>query len=136
MPKSDDEIKRHAARWMGRKVNQKTFISKYLSTEKVPRSEHLLVIFMAGSPGAGKTEFVKELKELDKKRQLTSKESFGVIDPDALRDCLPGYTGDNSHLFQNAISIGVGVLFRSALKNSQNIIVDGTFSNHKHVMKM
>ena len=87
---------------------------------------------MAGSPGAGKTEFVKELKELDTRGELGTPNSFAVIDPDAIRDYLPGYTGDNSHLFQNAISIGTSALFRSVLKNHQNAIVDGTMANYKY----
>lgn len=87
---------------------------------------------MAGSPGAGKTEFVKELKELDTQGKLTPKESFVVIDPDAIRDHLPGYTGSNSHLFQNAISIGVSVLYRNLLKSGHNAIIDGTLANYEY----
>ncbi len=56
--------------------------------------EKAVAIFMAGSPGAGKTEFSKYFLEKE----------FGVdsivrIDPDEIRETLPGYNGENAYLF-------------------------------------
>lgn len=64
--------------------------------EKIPVS-----VFMAGSPGAGKTEASIELIELlsDDGRKILR------IDPDELRDEFPGYDGQNSWLFHAAVSI-------------------------------
>lgn len=132
MATSNNNLSKEAARWVSRKSNQKLLFKKFVDPFKFPASQYPLVIFMAGSPGAGKTEFVRELKELEKKGQLAASEPFAVIDPDAIRDFLPGYTGSNSHLFQNAISIGVTTLFNQVIKNKQNAIIDGTFSNYKH----
>lgn len=56
-------------------------------------------VFMPGSPGAGKTEASIELLKLkgaDGTRVLR-------IDPDELREDLPGYTGENSWLFQRTV---------------------------------
>ncbi|MEK7178926.1 MAG: zeta toxin family protein [Patescibacteria group bacterium] len=61
-------------------------------------------VFMAGSPGAGKTEFSKsliEILEADQERRVVR------IDSDEIRRLIPGYTGNNSHLFQGAISLVV-----------------------------
>jgi len=52
-----------------------------------------------------------------------------VIDPDAIRDLLPGYSGANSYLFQRAVSIAVDDLFRHILKHQQSAFVDGTLSD-------
>jgi len=78
---------------------------------------------MAGSPGAGKTEFSKGLLYLFfKKRPKAIR-----IDGDELRDYFPGYTGKNSKLFQGGVSILVDKIHDLALKNNQNFILDGTF---------
>jgi hypothetical protein len=53
-----------------------------------------------------------------------------VIDPDAIRDLLPGYSGANSYLFQRAVSIAVDDLFRHILKHQQSAFVDGTLSDY------
>lgn len=128
-------IQKEAARWIGRKANQQKLIAAFVDSRTYKPADAPIIIFMAGSPGAGKTEFVKELKSLDAKGKLSGGNSFTVIDPDAIREYLPGYMGNNSHLFQNAISIGVGMLFRNAVRNKQNVIVDGTFANYKLVQE-
>src|SRR5258707_15796824 len=62
-----------------------------------------VAVFMAGSPGAGKTESSKELlAELESKEP---KARILRVDPDDLRCRFPSYTGKNSYLFQGAISI-------------------------------
>lgn len=79
-------------------------------------------VFMAGSPGAGKTEFsINLIKKL--------KDGVVRIDPDEVRKLLPQYKGGNASLFQNAVNIGVDHLYYFALKNDQNFILDGTLAN-------
>jgi len=81
-------------------------------------------VFMAGSPGAGKTESSKNLIEkfsADGRRIIR-------IDPDELRSKIPGYTGRNSFLFHGAVSTLVARIHDLALKNNQSFILDGTFS--------
>jgi len=127
MSDEERETEREATRWIRREPNKRTIISKFADPNTYPPTEHPLVTFMAGSPGAGKSEFVKSFKqsleEITKARPV-------VIDPDAVREFLPGYTGKNSYLFQRPISIGVDDLFSFSLKHNQNIIVDGTFSDY------
>lgn len=81
-------------------------------------------VFMAGSPGAGKTEFSKSLISMFKNGVIR-------IDPDDIRPLLPGYTGNNSYLFQGAISLVVEKIHDFALKQKQNFIFDGTFSKYE-----
>ena len=83
-------------------------------------------VFMAGSPGAGKTEASKAL--------LATVEEKGTktvrIDPDELRGRFEGYTGANSWLFQPAASILVDKIHDRVLKNEQNFLLDGTLANY------
>ncbi len=81
-------------------------------------------VFMAGSPGAGKTESSKNLI----KKFSKNENSILRIDPDELRPRIPGYTGDNSYLFHGAVSILVSRIHDLALKNKQSFVFDGTFS--------
>src|SRR3989338_6363814 len=84
-------------------------------------------VFMAGSPGAGKTEFSKTLVgtlEKDHKRRTVR------IDGDDLRTFFPAYTGSNAHLFQGAVSLVVEKMHDLVLHNKQNFVLDSTFSNY------
>ena len=79
-------------------------------------------IFMAGSPGAGKTETSLEF--------ISRFESCTVrIDPDLLRAEIPMYTGGNAYLFQHAVSLLVEKLQDQALKQKQSFLLDGTSAN-------
>ncbi len=81
-------------------------------------------VFMAGSPGAGKTEASIELIE-----------RFGSpiirIDPDELRRECPGYTGGNAWLFQKAVSVLVDKIHDLALEQKQSFVLDGTLSRYE-----
>ena len=83
-------------------------------------------VFMAGSPGAGKTEASIEL--------LNLKAADGAkvlrIDPDELREELPGYTGENSWLFQRAVIPIVERIHDLALDQEQSFLLDGTLSSY------
>ena len=82
-------------------------------------------VFMAGSPGAGKTESSRNLiKSLTKDSQCVLR-----IDSDELRHCFSEYTGANSHLFMAATSIIADKIHDLALTNRQNFVFDGTLSN-------
>ncbi len=87
--------------------------------------ENPVSVFMAGSPGAGKTESSKNLiKKFSKNGGQILR-----IDPDELRIKFKEYTGDNSYLFNGAVSILVSRIHDYALKNKQSFVFDGTFSN-------
>jgi len=87
-------------------------------------------LFMAGSPGAGKTEYSKSLIKLlaedEKERRVVVR-----IDGDEIRPLIPGYNGNNSHLFQGAVSLIVEKIHDLVLHNKQNFILDGTFSKYE-----
>lgn len=78
-------------------------------------------LFMAGSPGAGKTEVSKSLVSKFNDAPVR-------IDADEIRAMCPGYTGLNAHVFQKAANKGVNILFDYALRKNLNLILDGTFA--------
>ncbi len=108
------------------KKNKKA-IAKRLTDPKMFHSENKPVsVFMAGSPGAGKTEASKALLE-----DLQSDGGKILrIDPDDLRDEFEDYTGDNSFLFQPAVSILVEKIHDFSLTQKQSFLLDGTLSHY------
>lgn len=90
-----------------------------------PPENYPVSVFMAGSPGAGKTEaskwLIKQLSGNNEKQILR-------IDPDELRNYFSNYKGENSNLFQSAVSILVEKIHDEALRNEQSFVFDGTFS--------
>ena len=81
-------------------------------------------VFMAGSPGAGKTEFSKRLVERFGKDVVR-------IDADEIRDMLPHYTGGNAYVFQRAVSLGMDEVYDNVLDRMMNVVVDGTLRNYE-----
>lgn len=82
-------------------------------------------VFMAGSPGAGKTESSRNLI----KKFTQDSQSVLRIDSDELRSRFEEYNGANSSLFMGATSILVDKIHDLALSNKQSFVLDGTFSN-------
>ena len=110
------------------KKNKKEIIEKFASLLEYPSVEDPFTILMAGSPGAGKTEFSKKLiifiSEDLKNRKIVR------IDADEIKKIIPGYKGKNSEKFHKASIIGLENLFSSVLKNYQDVIIDGTLCNY------
>jgi predicted ABC-type ATPase len=98
-------------------------IARRLTDPSVFVSEERPVsVFMAGSPGAGKTEASKALLEKFAPQPILR------IDPDELRSEFPEYDGANAWLFQGAISILVDRILDLVFRQSQSFILDGTLA--------
>ena len=78
-------------------------------------------LFLAGSPGAGKTEVSRSLIKRFKTMPVR-------IDADEIRAMCPGYIGKDAHLFQKAATKGVHILYDYALNKKLHLILDGTFA--------
>lgn len=82
------------------KKNKKAIAKEITSLEKyIPEAEPVSV-FMAGSPGAGKTEASKALLHRYGNDHLILR-----IDQDELREMFEDYNGENSWLFQHPAAI-------------------------------
>lgn len=114
---------------------KKLFVSKFADPSMYPPETNPISVFMAGSPGAGKTEFSKRLIAELKLKGAIQKDPVR-IDSDDVRNILPGYTGDNSYIFQAASAIGVEKLYDHVLAKKQSAIIDGTFSTEKSIQNI
>lgn len=77
-------------------------------------------IFMAGSPGAGKTEVVSSLTD--------NYDNYVVIDADYFRTKFPDYNGSNSSIFQKASTWLVEQALKYVLQHGYSFILDATFA--------
>lgn len=110
------------------KKNKKQICLKFANLDAYPPSKNPFTIFMAGSPGAGKTEFsitlIEELSSRDKNTKIVR------IDADEVKNEIPQFTGKNSDEVKRATIKIVEHLFDYTHHNDQNVIVDGTFANY------
>jgi predicted ABC-type ATPase len=117
------DLEENAKKWAKshrEKIAKEIMSSGFLS-EKSPVS-----VFMAGSPGAGKTESSIRLLETFSSKVLR-------IDTDEYRKYFShlGYTGDNSHIFQGAASLITEKVHDYALSHGLSFVFDGTFSKYE-----
>ncbi len=119
----EEETERRAIEYARR--HKKEIAAELTSLEAFPPDEAPVSVFMAGSPGAGKTESARNLIE-----KLT-KDGTSIlrIDSDDLRERFEEYSGKNSTLFQGATSIIADKMHDIALSQNQNFVFDGTLSN-------
>lgn len=119
---SDEEQKivRTAKQWQKR--NQKTW-KALCDPHYFPAETSPVTVFLAGTPGAGKTEFSKSLIK-------PFEQPIIRLDADEIRDMMReiGYNGSNAHLFQDVVGGIVSNLTAKVLKNSQSVVIDGTFA--------
>ena len=117
----EEEMRRaeDAFRWV--KENEQTLIAKFATPGEYETDTVLVSLFMAGSPGAGKTEVSKRLIQRFSKKPIR-------IDADEIRTQCPGYRGEDAHIFQKAANKGVNILYDHGLHEGLNLILDGTFA--------
>jgi len=89
-----------------------------------------ITVFMAGSPGAGKTEISKALVEIVQSAgDAVQGQRVLRIDPDEFRSLIPGYTGNNSYLFHRAVTKILEKVLDRAFEKRMSFILDGTLAN-------
>lgn len=121
MTPAEEQVKSDAIAFA--RSNKKAIGKRRTDKEHYPPEEAPVSVFMAGSPGAGKTEASMALVN------LFADTSILRIDPDELRNEFETYTGGNSWLFQGAVSILVEKILDFAIAQRQSFLLDGTFSN-------
>lgn len=106
------------------RANKKAIARRLTDPEVFLPEENPVSVFMAGSPGAGKTEAsIELLKALDGTPIIR-------IDPDELRKEFSEYDGTNAWLFQKAVSVLVEKIHDLALEQGQSFLLDGTLSHY------
>ena len=114
------EVHNNAVKYV--KENKKQLLEYFAGNHICPTQKDPISIFMAGSPGAGKTEFSKNLIK-EYKLEIVR------IDADEIREQIPGYNGNNSDDVQGGSALGVEKLYDYVLKNKKSCILDATFAN-------
>jgi len=115
-------LKEEAKAFIKQKETVNKLIKDFVIDAGVISKEVPITLFMAGSPGAGKTEFSKWfVKGL--------KDSIVLLDPDEIRKYVPGYNGLNSSEVHPAVCIGVEKIHDFVLKNKYDILLDGTLAS-------
>ncbi len=123
-----DDIEEKAKEWVRR--NKRSIIEKFASLKEYTPVENPFTLFMAGSPGAGKTEFSKTFIE-----NYPGHVKIVRIDADEIRKMIPNYEEGKAYKVQGAASLGVEKVFDYVQSHSQNCILDGTFADINIVTK-
>jgi predicted ABC-type ATPase len=111
-----------AKEWVKDKTNQETVVKRFF--EDYPPHQRKMAFFMAGIPGAGKTEFAENTINRLKPKLVP-------IEHDKLVEYIPGYRPEDYYNFRTAGSALVTRLLDECLKNGYGFIFDGTLS-HEH----
>lgn len=124
MNKAEEQIEQDAIDFA--KTNR-TAIARRLTDPSIYLGESQPVaVFMAGSPGAGKTETSQSLLQ----KFQSNGNRILRIDPDELREEFAGYNGNNAWLFHRAVSILVERILDQAFNQKQSFLLDGTLSSY------
>lgn len=107
------------------KKHRKDFWNKLVAGKSV--EEYKQAIYMAGTPGAGKTEAALELERLAS--------NMIRIDADWFREEFPGYNGHNSSEFQRGAAWLVEWSLSRSIDKGYSYILDGTFAFSRAVPK-
>lgn len=118
----DDEIVLKAIDFA--KSNKKLIARKLTDKKVFIPEEYPISVFMAGSPGAGKTESACHLI-----KKVSQGNPILRIDTDDLRVEFEDYNGKNSSLFQYPTSIIADKMQDLALSYGQSFVFDGTLTN-------
>lgn len=108
------------------RANKKAFANKMITSAGVEPHDEPAAFFMAGLPGAGKTEFTKNLiGELSLKTVR--------IDMDEIATHIDGYEPQQAHAFREAASDVLNALLDRSLHRKVDFIMDGTFRSSKAI---
>jgi adenylate kinase family enzyme len=112
------------------KANRALLAREIADTSIFPAESAPLTVFMAGSPGAGKTEISKAMVEaLENGLPDVPGQRVLRIDPDDFRCLIPGYDGSNSYLYQSAVTKILERVLDRAFDKRISFLLDGTLAN-------
>lgn len=122
MTEAEEQIQEEALEFA--RAHKKAIARRLADPKVFPPELEPVSVFMAGSPGAGKTEASIELIAALPGPPIIR------IDPDDLRTEFAAYDGSNAWLFQKGVSVLVEKIHDLALDQSQSFLLDGTLSHY------
>lgn len=115
-PEHDESV-----RWAKNTDNARTVVASLIGDVNYQGIDSPAATFLAGTPGAGKTEFSKNIMS-----------QFVIppvrIDLDELREKIPGYDGTNANIYQDAATILLQKTYDYVTHHKIPFILDGTFA--------
>lgn len=140
------------------KARKEELIKRFIISKR-PLRLSVISFFMAGSPGAGKTEFSRRympdvidksdrklVKTLAKKGvDIESVDTLFIrIDVDEIREFLSQYQKTdvakgikgNAHIVQKAANRGLDIIREYCFKNDISFLHDGTFANYETMQRL
>lgn len=108
----------HPTAWA--RKNKKDFANRLITQSKVEPHEEPAAFFMAGLPGAGKTEFTEGLIADLNLRVVR-------IDTDEIASQIDGYRAEEAHAFKEGATMLLNKVFDRATHRKVDFIMDGTF---------
>ncbi len=114
----------NAKRWVKDKANQNKVAQSFFGKHNPAKVK--VVFFMAGIPGAGKTEFTTNTIR-EGSPELIS------IEHDQLVEYIEGYKPDAYYNYRKAGSVLVSRIFDDCLKNGYAFVFDGTLSHENGI---
>jgi predicted ABC-type ATPase len=120
MLEKDKKLAEEAKQYV--KKNHKRIVRKFADPTVYPGNEYPVSFFMAGSPGAGKTEVSKRLVEVFEIPTVR-------IDADDVKKEIKQYNGTNSAIVHGAASLGVEKIVDFCFANNQSFILDGLLAD-------
>lgn len=103
------------------KENRDLLFEKIIPKD-IRQDERSISIFMAGGPGAGKTEVATAFSSAYSGDVL-------IISPDDYRELFPDYEGENAHLYQYSSTFMAEKVHDYVLNKNINFIFDSMFAN-------
>jgi predicted ABC-type ATPase len=113
-----------AKKWVKNKKNRSAVLKHFF--KDFPHKKVKLAFFMAGIPGAGKTEFVEQAIR-------AGLPLLTPIEHDKLVEYIDGYRPENYYKYRKAGSTLVTGVFDACLKQGYGFIFDGTLSHDNGV---
>lgn len=107
------------------KSNKKMLVLKIIGDVDTPPQTKPVAVFLAGIPGAGKTEFIKRL--------LGDNPTVVKIDLDEIVKLFPKYNPKQYYKYRTAANIIVDECVIYCRKHSLNFVLDGTFGYGKAI---
>lgn len=112
------------------KVHRARLARDIADTKVFPSEVSPLTVFMAGSPGAGKTEISKAMVDiLEQGTVSVEAKKILRIDPDDFRCLIPGYSGRKSYLYQRAVTKILERVLDRVFEKRISFLLDGTLAN-------
>ena len=106
--------------------HKRDFANNFIKQANVQPADTPVAIFMAGLPGAGKTEFTQSFLKVNQNSAIR-------IDMDEIATHIESYRPEQADRYREAATMLLNKIFDLNLKRKLNFIMDGTLGHNKAI---